>query len=98
MTHASVAVAGPVSQGAATITNLGWEPTEAALARVRGGESFEAVAKAVSEDPNRATGGVIGLRPASRLPDERIKQLGPVVAHTGEELTRKLGGRWPHPY
>jgi IclR family acetate operon transcriptional repressor len=36
--------------------------------------------------------------PASRLPDERIRQLGPVVAHTAEELTRRLGGRWPHPY
>ena len=22
----------------------------------------------------------------------------PVVAHTAEELTRRLGGRWPHPY
>ena len=36
--------------------------------------------------------------PASRLPDERIRQLGPVVAHTAEELTGRLGGRWPHPY
>ncbi len=36
--------------------------------------------------------------PASRLPDERIRQLGPIVAHAAEELTRKLGGRWPHPY
>ena len=32
------------------------------------------------------------------VPDERIKQLGPIVAHTAEELTRKLGGRWPHPH
>jgi IclR family acetate operon transcriptional repressor len=36
--------------------------------------------------------------PATRLPDERIKQLGPLVAHTAEEITRRLGGRWPHPY
>lgn len=36
--------------------------------------------------------------PATRLPDERIKQLGQLVAHTAEEITRKLGGRWPHPY
>lgn len=42
---------------------------EAALARVRGGEAFETVAREVSEDANRATGGVIGARPASRLPD-----------------------------
>ena len=34
--------------------------------------------------------------PLSRLPDERIKQLGPLVAHTAEELTKRLGGRWPH--
>jgi peptidyl-prolyl cis-trans isomerase SurA len=42
---------------------------DAALARVRAGEPFEAVAKAVSEDANRAQGGAIGLRPADRLPD-----------------------------
>jgi peptidyl-prolyl cis-trans isomerase SurA len=42
---------------------------EAALARVRGGADFEAVAREVSEDGNRERGGVIGLRPASRLPD-----------------------------
>ena len=42
---------------------------EAALARVRAGEPFDAVARAVSEDGNRARGGEIGLRPASRLPD-----------------------------
>ena len=40
-----------------------------ALARVLKGEAFEAVAREVSEDGNRADGGVIGLRPASRLPD-----------------------------
>ncbi len=42
---------------------------ELALTRVRGGEPFDVVAKEVSEDANRATGGVIGMRPASRLPD-----------------------------
>lgn len=40
-----------------------------ALARVNKGEAFETVAREVSEDGNRAAGGVIGLRPASRLPD-----------------------------
>jgi IclR family acetate operon transcriptional repressor len=40
--------------------------------------------------------GAISLAgPSSRLPDDRIKQLGPLVAHTAEELTRRLGGRWP---
>jgi peptidyl-prolyl cis-trans isomerase SurA len=43
--------------------------TLAALARVRGGADFEVVAREVSEDSNSARGGVIGLRPASRLPD-----------------------------
>lgn len=42
---------------------------EAALARVRGGEDFARVAREVSEDPNRANGGQLGLRPLSRLPD-----------------------------
>ncbi len=42
---------------------------EAALARVRGGADFATVAREVSEDGNRERGGVIGLRPASRLPD-----------------------------
>ncbi len=42
---------------------------EAALARVKAGEPFEAVSREVSEDGNKAQGGVIGLRPADRLPD-----------------------------
>ena len=51
---------------------------EAALKRVRGGEAFAAVAIELSEDGNRAKGGEIGLRPASRLPDifiEATKEL-----------------------
>jgi peptidyl-prolyl cis-trans isomerase SurA len=42
---------------------------DAALARIQGGADFAAVAREVSEDGNRAAGGVIGMRPASRLPD-----------------------------
>jgi len=42
---------------------------DAALARLQGGAEFTAVAREVSEDGNRANGGVIGMRPASRLPD-----------------------------
>jgi peptidyl-prolyl cis-trans isomerase SurA len=45
------------------------ERAESALARVKAGEAFEAVAREVSEDGNKAQGGVIGLRPADRLPD-----------------------------
>jgi peptidyl-prolyl cis-trans isomerase SurA len=51
---------------------------EAALARVRGGEAFEAVARAVSEDANKAAGGVIGLRPADRLPDVFMEVVRPL--------------------
>ncbi|MFG5410693.1 peptidylprolyl isomerase [Piscinibacter sakaiensis] len=64
---------------------------ENALARVRAGESFDAVAREMSEDANRAAGGVIGLRPADRLPDvfvERVKalqagQVAPALLRTG---------------
>src|SRR5262245_57059538 len=42
---------------------------DAALARVQGGADFATVAREVSEDGNRATGGVIGMRPSNRLPD-----------------------------
>jgi peptidyl-prolyl cis-trans isomerase SurA len=42
---------------------------EAAAARVRAGEPFEAVARDISEDGNRERGGEIGMRPISRLPD-----------------------------
>ena len=53
---------------------------DAALARLQKGEAFDAVAKAVSEDPNSKKGGEIGLRLASRLPDifvESTKGLKP---------------------
>lgn len=42
---------------------------EAALDRLRKGEAFDAVAREISEDTNRAKGGEIGSRPASQLPD-----------------------------
>lgn len=45
------------------------ERAETAKKRVTSGESFEAVARELSEDANRAAGGVIGLRSADRLPD-----------------------------
>lgn len=64
---------------------------EAALARVRGGEPFEAVAREISEDGNRERGGEIGLRPASRLPDAFVAatrtltagQITPELLRTG---------------
>lgn len=48
---------------------------DAALARLRAGESFEAVAREVSEDANKAQGGAIGLRQADRLPDVFVEQV-----------------------
>jgi peptidyl-prolyl cis-trans isomerase SurA len=48
---------------------------ESALARVLGGENFAAVALDISEDANRAKGGELGLRPASRLPDVFVDAL-----------------------
>jgi len=48
---------------------------EAAMARVKSGEPFETVAKQVSEDGNKAQGGVIGMRPADRLPDVFVEQV-----------------------
>jgi peptidyl-prolyl cis-trans isomerase SurA len=64
---------------------------EAALARVRGGEAFDAVAREVSEDGNRQNGGEIGLRPMSRLPDLFVEgarslgsgQISPTLVRSG---------------
>ncbi|GMV74919.1 MAG: hypothetical protein AMXMBFR78_18690 [Rubrivivax sp.] len=53
---------------------------EQALARVRGGEDFAAVARELSEDANRQQGGRIGLRPASRLPDLFVEAVRPLAA------------------
>jgi IclR family acetate operon transcriptional repressor len=56
------------------------------------------VAATIYDEHAEPLGAISLAGPSSRLPDERIKQLGPIVAHTAEELTRKLGGRWPHPH
>ena len=64
---------------------------QAALARVKGGEAFEAVARDVSEDGNKAKGGVIGMRPADRLPDVFVDvvktmkpgEISPTLLRTG---------------
>jgi peptidyl-prolyl cis-trans isomerase SurA len=66
---------------------------EAALARVKAGESFEAVAREISEDGNKAQGGVIGLRPADRLPDlfvEFVRNMKP--GEVGTALLRSAAG------
>ena len=43
--------------------------------RVKAGEVFEDVARAISEDGNKAQGGVIGLRGADRLPEVFVAQV-----------------------
>ncbi len=60
----------PVPEGAdAALLAQRQARADLALARVRGGEDFATVAREMSEEANRARGGEIGLRPASRLPD-----------------------------
>ena len=53
---------------------------EAAMARIRNGEAFAAVAKAVSEDANKDNGGEIGLKPADRLPDVFLEVVRPLAS------------------
>ena len=48
---------------------------EKAQARIRAGESFEAVARELSQDGNRERGGEIGMRPADRLPEVFVEQV-----------------------
>ncbi len=52
---------------------------DAALARVRAGEPFEVVAKAVSEDANKDKGGEIGAKAADRLPDLFVEAVKPLA-------------------
>ncbi|HVE51408.1 MAG TPA: IclR family transcriptional regulator C-terminal domain-containing protein [Casimicrobiaceae bacterium] len=56
------------------------------------------VASPIYDEHAESLGAISLAGPVSRLHDARIKQLGPIVAHIAEEITRKLGGRWPHPY
>jgi IclR family acetate operon transcriptional repressor len=56
------------------------------------------VASPIYDEHAEVLGAISLAGPVSRLPDTRIKQLGPVVAHIAEEITRTLGGRWPHPH
>ena len=70
-------------------------PHQAALARVRGGEAFDAVAREVSEDGNRQRGGEIGLRPASRLPDVFVDGDAGAAARRGDRRAAAQRRRLP---
>lgn len=66
---------------------------EQAAARIQGGEDFSAVARALSEDPNKDAGGELGLRPAAKLPDlfvEAVRGL-PVGGVTPQPLRSAAG-------
>jgi IclR family acetate operon transcriptional repressor len=54
------------------------------------------VASPIYDEHTETLGAISLAGPSSRLPDERIRQLGPLVAHAAEELTHRLGGKWPH--
>jgi IclR family transcriptional regulator, acetate operon repressor len=60
--------------------------------------STRCVGAAIYDEHAEPLGAISIAGPSSRMPDERIRHLGPVVAHIAEELTRHLGGKWPHPY
>ena len=65
----------------------------AALARVNAGEDFATVAREVSEDGNRASGGEIGLRPADRLPDVFTQTVRPLKpGEVAAKLLRSAAG------
>jgi peptidyl-prolyl cis-trans isomerase SurA len=66
---------------------------QAALQRVRDGEDFAKVVLEVSADPNRETGGALGLRPASRLPDAFVEATrGLAAGQVAPELLRTGAG------
>ena len=56
------------------------------------------VASPIYDEHAEMLGAISVAGPSSRLPDQRIKQLGPAVAHIAEEITRRIGGKWPHPH
>jgi IclR family acetate operon transcriptional repressor len=58
--------------------------------------STRCVAAPISNEHAEVLGAISLAGPSSRLPDERIRQLGPLVAHIAEDLTHRLGGKWPH--
>ena len=69
------------------------ERAMAALRRVRAGEDFATVAREVSQDANRATGGEIGMRPVDRLPDVFVKAVRALNAgEVSPELLRSAAG------
>lgn len=75
---AQILVTLPEGADAATVAARK-DRAEKALERVRRGEDFALVAKAVSEDGNKDKGGEIGMRAASRLPDAFVDVVRPLA-------------------
>lgn len=65
---AQILIAVPESAGSAEVAER-QARANAALARVTAGEPFDKVALEMSDDPSKARGGVMGLRPSDRWPD-----------------------------
>lgn len=65
-----------------------------ALGRLRAGEDFAAVAKAMSEDGNRAAGGEIGRRAARRLPDLFVAAVQDVAVGQYTAQPVRSGAGW----
>jgi glucokinase len=96
VTRASVAVAGPVAKGRATLTNLGWEPTEQGLAHALGLKDvrilndLEAIASAI---PELLPEDVAVLLPGAATPGGAIAVVAPgtglgeaFLVHDGSRL------------
>lgn len=88
---AQILIPVPESATDAEVTRLKGR-ADAALARVRGGEAFEAVAsELVADERDKVSGGELGLRPVERLPDAFVEhvrgvgagQVAPSVLRTG---------------
>jgi peptidyl-prolyl cis-trans isomerase SurA len=53
---------------------------DTALARIKAGEPFDAVARQISDDVNKEQGGALGLRGADRLPDAFVERVSAMAA------------------
>jgi glucokinase len=100
VTRAAIAVAGPVAQGRAMITNLGWNPSERGLAdalglrRVRLLNDLEAIANAIPE----LTGGEAEVLLAGIPADDGAIAIVAPGTGLGEAfLTRRDGVARAHP-
>ncbi|MFO1270837.1 MAG: peptidylprolyl isomerase [Rubrivivax sp.] len=67
---------------------------EAALARLRAGADFAAVAREFSDDGNKDKGGEIGLKPVSRLPDLFVESVRGFAVGEVSAVPVRSGAGW----